>query len=77
MYIVCLIILLNWIPNSLYYQHKLLVTLLFYPSIFLCASICRPMCVVLMLLLLLLLLLLLIMMMLVLVAVNNFNKALY
>ena len=49
--------------------------LLFYPLIFLCASICRPICVVLVLLLLLLLFLLL--MMLVLVIVNNFDKTLY
>ena len=48
------------------------VILLFYPSIFSCVSICRPMCVVLVSLLLLLLLLL--MMMLVLAVVNNFDK---
>ena len=47
------------------------VILLFYPSIFLCVSICRPVCVV----LLSLLLLLLLMMMLVLAVVNNFDKA--
>ena len=72
-YSLCLIILLKWIKKILSIINiSPFVILLFYPLIFLCVSICRPMCVVLVLLLLLLLLLL---MMLVLAVVSNFDKA--
>ena len=70
MYIVCLIILLNWIPKFFIINISSSVILLLCQSIFLCVSICRPVCVVLVLLLLLLL-----MMMLLLAVVNNFDKA--